>query len=615
MLGLSDVEYTIGERTLFSGVTLNINPHDRYGLVGGNGAGKTTFLRILAGELSPSRGLVTRRSDLQIGYLPQEELVIKGHSLRQEVLKDYHRHLTVLADIEARIAANPHAREILLEYESAQDDFARIGGYDYETEAHKVLVGLGFNPDDFDQPVQKFSSGWQMRAVLARLLLNRPNLLLLDEPTNHLDIESIEWLENYLTTFAGAMVVVSHDRFFLDKILRTEEGTSGIWEIDFTGFRRYRSDYSGYLIESRRERERIKEQAKIQQREIEDLKDFIARNKANKKRIGVVKSREKQLARMEIIQVPPARRKITVHFPAAAVFSPQLIALQDVSMAYGTKTVFTGVNLVIKNGDKIALIGKNGAGKSTLCRIIAGFETPHVGRRRASEKLVIGAFSHEIMLGLNPESSVIDEALRDAPAEVHNNIRSYLGSFLFSGDEIHKKIRVLSGGEKTRLVILKTMLKPSNLLILDEPTYHLDVESVEVIRQAVNAYDGTIIFVTHDRDLIADFANRILELKEGKLRDYPGGYDYYLWKRQQAPGPLPIKAGAGKGRSRPSPHDLRRQQIIQKEARRAKLRESFSKPGIIHNPDKAKKLFAEYQRLAEEIEQLEKQQNPDNVDR
>lgn len=615
MLGLSDVEYAIGERTLFSGVTLNINPHDRFGLVGSNGAGKTTFLRILCGELSPTRGQVTRQNDLKAGYLPQEELVIKGNTLRQEVLKDYHRHLEYLADIETRIAANPHARDTLQEYEAAQDDFATIGGYDYETEAYKVLVGLGFDQADFDKPIHEFSSGWQMRTVLARLLLNQPDLLLLDEPTNHLDIESIEWLENYLTGFSGAIVIVSHDRFFLDKILPTQEGTSGIWEIDFTGFRRYRSNYSEYLIESRRDRERLIEQAKNQQREIVDIRDFIARNKANKKKIGVVKSREKQLERMEIIRVPPERKRIVVRFPVEPVFSPQLVALRDVGMSYGSKNVFNHVNLIVKNGDRVALIGKNGAGKSTLCRIIAGFEPPRCGARTASEKLAIGAFSHEIMLGLDPDRSVVDEVLHGAPAEAHQGIRSYLGSFLFTGDDIYKKVRVLSGGEKTRLVMLKTMLRPSNLLILDEPTYHLDKESVEVIQQAIHSYDGTIIFVTHDRELIADFANRIIELKDGKLRDYPGNYEYYLWKRQQLPGPAPIKTSGVKSRVQSDPAETLRQQIIQKEARRAKLRESFSKPGVVGNPDKAKKLFAEYQRLADEIEELEKKQKEEHADK
>jgi ATP-binding cassette subfamily F protein 3 len=610
LLGLSDIEFAIGERVLFSNVTLNINPRDRFGLVGGNGAGKTTLLRIIKGEVAPTHGAVTRAGGLQVGYLPQEEIVIQGNRLIDEVLKDYHRHLENLAGLEKKIAADPHSRSLLKEYEIAQDDFHRIGGYDYETESCKVLAGLGFDPDDHEKPMQEFSSGWQMRAVLARMLLNRPGLLLLDEPTNHLDIESIEWLENYLLNFPGAMVVVSHDRYFLDKILQTETGVSGIWEIDFHGFRRYRTNYTGYLLESRMHKERVQEMAKNQQREIADIKDFIARNKANKKRIGVVKSREKHLERMDVIKVAPERKRIRVRFPVEPIFSPQLVLLREVSKTYGAKTVFSKLNLVIKNGDRIALIGKNGAGKSTLCRLIAGFDLPTTGTRAGSEKLVIGAFSHEIMLQLDPDRSVIDETLQDAPVEVHHGIRSFLGAFLFSGDDIYKKVRVLSGGEKTRLVILKTMLRPSNLLVLDEPTYHLDKESVEVIKQAILSYEGTIIFVSHDRDLIADFAHRILEIKDGRLRDYPGDYEYYLWKRQKSTEVAggrtdhqTRRPGAQTGETRAN---ALRQQILQKEARRNKLRETFSKPALVSNPGKAKKLFAEYQRLAEEIEELEK---------
>lgn len=620
MLGLSDVDYAIGERVLFSGVTLNINPHDRFGLVGGNGTGKTTLLRIIKGEIAPTRGSVTRAGGLQIGYLPQEEIVIRGNRLRDEVLKDYHQHLDRLAGLEKKIAADPHARSLLKEYETAQDDFHRIGGYDYETESFRVLGGLGFSPDDYDKPMQEFSSGWQMRAVLARMLLNKPGLLLLDEPTNHLDIESIEWLENYLLNFPGAMVVVSHDRYFLDKILQTQEGVSGIWEVDFHGFRRYRTDYTGYLVESRLQKERIQEMAKNQQREIADIKDFIARNKANKKRIGVVKSREKHLERMDVIRIPPERKRIRVRFPVEPIFSPQLVLLRDVSKAYDHRTVFRHVNLVIKNNDRIALIGKNGAGKSTLCRIIADFDAPTTGTRTGSEKLVIGTFSHDIMLRLDPDRDVIDEALHDAPAEVHQGIRSFLGSFLFSGDDIYKKVRVLSGGEKTRLVILKTMLRPSNLLILDEPTYHLDKESVEVVKLAIDSYEGTIIFVTHDRELIADFAQRVIEIKDGHLKDYPGDYEYYLWKRQHAAetgtprsAALGKKKGSALSQNRPiDEKDARRQQIIQKQARRDQLRVTFSKPAFVSNPNKAKKLFAEYQRLGDEIEELEKKMTDGN---
>ena len=612
MLGLSNVEYAIGERVLFSKVTININPHDRFGLVGANGTGKTTLLKIISGELAPTSGAVSRAMDLQLGYLPQEEIVLRDNSLIAEVMKDYHRLLRVIAELEERIAQNPHSKNILKEYEIAQDNFSKIGAYDYEVESHKVLAGLGFNPEDYSKRMQEFSSGWQMRAVLARLLLNRPDLLLLDEPTNHLDIESIEWLESYLQNFKGAMVLVSHDRYFLDKILKTSEGTTGIWEIDLAKFRRYRTNYTGYLHESHAHKQKLMQMAKTQQRKIEDIKDFIARNKDNKSKAGVVKSREKHLEKMEIIEVEAERKKIRVQFPVEPIFSPQVVALKNVSKYYNGKVVFNDLNLTIKNGHKIALIGKNGAGKSTLCRIIAGIEQPTTGLRVSSEKLKIGAFSHEIMLQLSATSTVIDEALKEAPAEVYQNIRSYLGLFLFSGDDVFKKIEVLSGGEKTRLVMLKTMIKPSNLLILDEPTYHLDKDSVESIKQAITSYAGTIIFVTHERDLIAAFANRIIELKQGRLHDYPGDFAYYLWKREN-PGIPTDRQIVGNSstrdkRTKPveSPTEMIKKQILEKEARRSKLRITFSRPSMISNPRKSKKLFEEYERLTGEIEGLEK---------
>lgn len=611
MLNLVDVEYTVGERTLFSRVNANINPQDRFGLVGANGTGKTTLLRITTGEIFPTAGAVHKSKGLTIGYLPQEEIVLHGKTLIDEVLKDYNFQIQKLSTIEKKLKIEPYSKDIMKEYEIAHENFQRIGGYDYETDAQKVLFGLGFIKEDYKRPVQEFSSGWQMRIVLARLLLNKPELLLLDEPTNHLDIESIEWLENYLQNFKGAMVIVSHDRYFLDKILQTKKGTSGIWEIDFGVFRRYRTNYTNYLQESHERKQRLIQLAKNQEKRIAEIKEFIARNKANKSKAGVVKSREKYLERMAIVKVESERKKIRVHFPVEDVHSLRIIDLKDINKVYNNKKIFEGLNLSIETGNKIALIGKNGAGKSTLCRIIADLEEPTCGVRRASEKLKIGTFSHEIMGQLDPANTVLEEVAKDALPEVNQHLRSFLGLFLFSGDDVFKKISVLSGGEKTRLVMLKTMIKPSNLLILDEPTYHLDKDSVESIKQAIKSYSGTVIFVTHDRDLIADFANRIIELKNNRLYDYPGDYNYYSWKREN-------RNNVGQGLSlakdyRPSEKPTKeseeekiKRQILTKEAKRNKLRDTFSRPGLINSPRKAKKLFEEYQRLAEEIEELEK---------
>lgn len=601
---LCEVGFFVGERTLFNGASASLNRHDRVGLVGANGSGKTTLLRLIKGDILPSQGSIERRKDVTIGYLPQEETVVRGSTLIEEVLRDYNDYLNELTRIREQVASDPRSRELMSRYEQAEAVFQSIGGYGVETEAHKVIAGLGFTNTDYNRAVVDFSSGWQMRIVLARMLLRRPGLLLLDEPTNHLDIESIQWLENYLRNFKGAMVVVSHDRYFLDRVLHDAQGAAGIWEIDLGTFRTYHADYTGYIKQTETRKQRLLHRAKVQEKRVEQLKDFIARNKANKSKARIVKSREKYLARMERVQVEQERRTIKLDFPSAAVHSRRLIELQNVTKAYNGDTVFAHIDLVIENGDRIAVIGKNGAGKSTLCRIISGIEEPTAGARRASERLQVGMFSHELVRQLDPAKSVLDEVLNGAPVDVSGRIRTYLGLFLFANDSVFKAVNVLSGGEKTRLVILKAMLKATNLLVLDEPTFHLDRESTEAIKQALLLYKGTIVLVTHDRDLIASFASRIVELQEGKINDYPGDFSYYMWKKKR-PG------GTAKAKRMREPEVSRaerlRRRILEKEERRGRLRQSFLRQAGAAGSKKTRRLFEEYQKLTLEIEELEEQ--------
>jgi ATP-binding cassette subfamily F protein 3 len=604
MIKLDNIEYSIGERTLLSNVSASLNEHDRAGLVGANGSGKTTLLRLIRGEIFPSQGAVVCRKGLKIGYLPQEEIVLRGNTLISEVLRDHDECLAELTRTRERISAEPGSKDLLKDYEAAESRFEAIGGYKYESEAHKVLAGLGFLLEDNEKPVSDFSSGWQMRIVLARILLSRPDLLLLDEPTNHLDIESIQWLEDYLQNFKGAIITVSHDRYFLDRILQGSRGGSGIWEIDLGTFRTYRTDYTGYLAQSEVRKQRLLHRAKVQEKRIAEIKDFIARNKANKSKARLVSSREKYLARMERVQIEQERRRIRLEFPSVEIHSRRLVELQQVTKIYDGQAIFENVDLVIEKGDRIALIGKNGAGKSTLSRIVCGLEEPSSGVRRASEKLQIGMFSHGLVRELDPLNSVLDEVSKDAQPEFVQKIRNYLGLFLFSGDDVEKKVSVLSGGEKTRLVILKAMLRASNLLLLDEPTFHLDWESTEAIKDALKMYSGSVFLVTHDRDLIHAFATRIMELKRGKIFDYPGDFSYYLWRKKHR---TRVGKTAQKKDSKESKLEKLQRNLSEKEKRREKLRASFMRQSSSNVGKKAKKLFDEYQRLIQEIEGLEEE--------
>ena len=602
MIKLIDIGYSIGERTLFENVRANLNPHDRIGLVGPNGSGKTTLLRILRGDITPSEGSVECRRGISIGYLPQEELVVSGSTLLDAVLLEYRACLRAVAAAREEMGAAPHSKEARRACEQAEERFLHLGGYEYETRAHRVLAGLGFEAGDHGRKVEEFSSGWQMRIVLARILLDRPGLLLLDEPTNHLDIESIQWLEDHLRGFGGAIVVVSHDRYFLDNVLQGCSGIAGIWEIDGGLFHAYRTNYTGFLRQSAQRKERLVHLARVQEERVGQIKEFIARNKATKSKARVVKSREKYLARLERVEVEQERRGIRVDFPVAPVHSRRLLELRNVTKIYDGKVVLRSIDLVVEKGDKIALIGKNGAGKSTLGRIICGFEEPTRGERRGSERLQVGAFSHELVRRLDPEATVLDEVLQDAAPELGGRIRNYLGLFLFSGDDAYKKVGVLSGGEKTRLVILKAMLSPANLLVLDEPTYHLDKDSTDAIQHAVQLYTGTVIMVTHDRDLIESFARRIIEMKEGRVQDYPGDFQYYLRMKRVGPSRPAAKKAAP---ARLKGADLLRHQITSKQKRRDRLRASFmrAKPGGASR--RSDHQFQEYQRLSREIEELE----------
>ncbi|MEO0226028.1 MAG: ABC-F family ATP-binding cassette domain-containing protein, partial [candidate division WOR-3 bacterium] len=504
-----------------------------------------------------------------------------------------------LQRLEFLIAQNSRQNgEYLRTYNELVQRFELMGGWSRRAQALKILVGLGFEEKDFERPVETFSAGWQMRVQLARILMESPSFLVLDEPTNHLDIESIAWFETYLDAFPGAILIVSHDRVFLDYILNATQGQKGILEVGNGRVNLFRTDFSGYLKEKEDRQEHLIKAAREQARKISDIKKFIDRFHAYKDKATLVRSRKRILEKMEIIKVEHERRKIDVRFPCAPIESRRILTLKQISQKYNGRVIFADIDLYIDRGEKIALIGKNGAGKSTLCRIIAGLESPASGSRSVSEKLIISSFFQEGIRDMDPEITVYDWAYNEAPEEVRAQIRNFLGMFLFSGDDVFKRIGVLSGGEKTRLLILAAMVKYSNFLILDEPTFHLDRDSIEALMRAVLAYPGAVLMVTHDRDLVGGFAKRILELSNGRLYNYPGDYQHYLWKKGVTPTEQEGNIlGDPQNQTRKDAGEEIESKIQGLKAKLNRIDEKIKNPNLFNDPKKIKQLMDERERL------------------
>ncbi len=590
---------------------LIINQGDRLGIVGPNGSGKTTLLKIINGDIQPTAGDVEKSRLIDIGYLSQEQVLIEGQSLIDEVLINFNQITERMRELEESMARNKgNCDDLLNEYGETQQKFEMMGGWHKRAKALKVIFGLGFTEDDLLKPVESFSAGWQMRINLARILMEEPNFLILDEPTNHLDIESIAWLEEYLDSFKGIIIIVSHDRVFLDYILNASPNQRGILEISNGRVTLFRTDFSNYLREKAAQRSRAVKAAREQEKKISDIKKFIDRFRAHKDKATMVRSRQKMLERIEIIEIEQQRKKIKVRFPIAPIESKRLLTLIDVTKSYNGFEVFTGLNMHIDRGEKVALIGKNGAGKSTLCRVAAGVESSTAGERTTSEKLVISSFFQENVREIPHELTVIDWALSEAPEVVQPQIRNFLGMFLFSGDDVFKKIDVLSGGEKTRLLIMTAMIKFSNLLILDEPTFHLDRDSIEALMEAVKVYKGAVLMVTHDRDLVAKFATRILELSNKELHNFPGDYEYYLWQKK---GKSVVKAAKFyKAETDDKGENLVAvvAEINRKQQKLNRIDAKMNNPNLFNDPKRIKALVIERQRLCAEIEVLVQKQKP-----
>src|SRR5688572_29311187 len=553
MLQLQDVTKAFGEKVLLEHVTWQVGDRDRVGLCGPNGAGKTTLLKMLADLDEPDSGVIQKPNALTLGYLPQAGLSHSGRTVVAEAglaLKPLLDLKTEMHDLEEKLG-DPSLREadhetILARYSEVQDRFRLSDGYQIELKVATVLRGLGFEPETEDQLTDHLSGGWQMRLALAKLLLSAPDLLLLDEPTNHLDLDARNWLEEYLVAYPHSVILVSHDRYFLDAVV------THIADLTLRKITEYHTNYTKYLEQRDAALERLRDAKRRQDEEIQRVEEFINRFRYQATKAAQVQSRIKMLDKVERLEVPPERKRIHFQFPAAPKSGRMVLELKGARKAYGAKIVLSHVDLHIERGDRIALVGPNGAGKSTLMRLLSGEEAPDSGTRAEGHQVVMQYFAQDEATRLDPTLTVYETLSAGSPHTMVPMIRNILGGFLFTGDDVYKKAGVLSGGERTRLAVARMLLRPSNTLLLDEPTNHLDIDSKEGLRDALADYGGTLIFVSHDRYFVEKLATKIIDVGEGKATMYPGTYEAFLWSKANA-GTTRLKPDAPPARSRPDP--------------------------------------------------------------
>ena len=535
MISLDNLTVSYGGWTLFDNISFLINPKDRIGLVGKNGAGKTTLLRIITGEQQPTSGAVTLNGDCTIGYLPQTMRVADTTTLAEETAKAFEEVLRLEAEIEAltrEIAErtdyeSPEYEQLLHRLNDAQDHYHILGGETRDADIEKTLLGLGFKRSDFGRATSEFSGGWRMRIELAKLLLRRPSIFLLDEPTNHLDIESIQWLEEYLRNYNGAVLLISHDRAFLDNV------TNRTVELSLGKITDYKVSYSKYVVLRAERRAQQMAAYENQQRMIEKTEEFIEKFRYKPTKSNQVQSRIKQLERLDRLEIEEEDlATLNIKFPPAPRSGQIVAEISEAGMSFGEKHVFSGANFVIEKGDRIALVGRNGEGKTTLARMLIGQLTPTEGSVRLGANVNIGYYAQNQDDLMDGDFTVYDTLDRVAVGDIRTRLRDILGAFLFRGEDIDKKVKVLSGGERAHLAMARMMLEPRNLLVLDEPTNHMDMRSKDILKNAIMKYDGTVVVVSHDREFLDGMVEKVYEFRDGGVKEYLGGIYYFLEKRK-----------------------------------------------------------------------------------
>jgi ATP-binding cassette subfamily F protein 3 len=638
VIQLSGLTKSFGERVLLDNVSWQVTDGERVGLCGPNGAGKTTLLKMLAGLDEPDQGLIVKPTGTTVGYLPQDGLHHHGRTLFNEVSLAFEALLDAQKEIDRieHALADPALPDgehetLLVRYHELSERFRREEGFSIELKVAQVLQGLGFSKEDFEKATEAFSGGWQMRIALAKLLLGRPTLLLLDEPTNHLDLDARNWLEEYLVSYPHAVILVSHDRFFLDAVV------TKIADLALRTITDYHGTYSKYLVEREARMERLRAAKKDQDEEIARMRAFIDRFRYQATKAAQVQSRIKLMDKIVPIDVPPERKRVKFTFPACPKSGRVVLELKHASKAYGSNVVLNDISLHVERGDRIALVAPNGAGKSTLMRLLSGAEAPDSGERTLGHQVVMDYFAQDEADRLDKSKTVYQTLEADSPVGMVPMIRNILGGFLFEGDDITKKVSVLSGGERTRLAVARMLLRPANTLLLDEPTNHLDLDSKDVLLEAIEDFGGTLIFVSHDRYFVDRLATKVIIVSHGGIEIYPGRYEEYLWAKEQrakeqsakvsvpaAKSPAKVEAAQkprevkktqdAESRKKQRAEEQRARRIADLETRIANAESAIkdaetemSAPGFYDDRDASKKVIDRHQALMWEVRDLMEQ--------